>query len=137
MKNSIALTREETVFLSQYIGDLDNPKAYRFFEDSIESTMVLKPFITSGGGFRFPFFQDIKSALHIRAVFIKFHSEIHIFHSLTDVDWYNEWYYVANKLTSNNSHRIRTHANNNLRCNWSGAAFVGQAWQTRSSEHVR
>ncbi len=35
LKNSIALSREDSVFLSQYIGDLDNPKAYSFFENSI------------------------------------------------------------------------------------------------------
>jgi hydrogenase maturation protein HypF len=36
MKNAVALARDDTVFLSQYIGDLDNPKAYSFFEHSIE-----------------------------------------------------------------------------------------------------
>ena len=36
LKNSIALNREDTVFLSQYIGDLDNPSAYKFFTNSIE-----------------------------------------------------------------------------------------------------
>ncbi len=35
LKNSIALSRDDTVFLSQYIGDLDNPKAYDFFEETI------------------------------------------------------------------------------------------------------
>ncbi len=35
LKNSIAFSRENNVFMSQYIGDLDNPKAYNFFEDSI------------------------------------------------------------------------------------------------------
>lgn len=35
LKNSIALSRNDSVFLSQYIGDLDNPMAYKFFEDSI------------------------------------------------------------------------------------------------------
>jgi hydrogenase maturation protein HypF len=36
LKNTIALSRGNTVFLSQHIGDLDNPSAYTFFEDSIE-----------------------------------------------------------------------------------------------------
>lgn len=36
LKNSIALNRGDTVFLSQYIGDLDNPSAYKFFVNSIE-----------------------------------------------------------------------------------------------------
>ncbi|UCC78778.1 MAG: carbamoyltransferase HypF [Candidatus Zixiibacteriota bacterium] len=36
LKNTIALSRGNTVFLSQHIGDLDNPSAYSFFENSIE-----------------------------------------------------------------------------------------------------
>jgi len=36
LKNTIALSRENTVFLSQHIGDLDNPAALAFFENSIE-----------------------------------------------------------------------------------------------------
>ena len=35
LKNTIALSRDNAVFLSQHIGDLDNPSAYRFFQDSI------------------------------------------------------------------------------------------------------
>lgn len=36
LKNTIALLRDNEVFLSQHIGDLDNPLAYQFFENSIE-----------------------------------------------------------------------------------------------------
>jgi hydrogenase maturation protein HypF len=36
LKNSIGISRDNSVFLSQYIGDLDNPMAYEFFENSIE-----------------------------------------------------------------------------------------------------
>lgn len=46
LKNSIALSRDDAVFLSQHIGDLDNPSAFRFFQDSIEhleSILELKP----------------------------------------------------------------------------------------------
>jgi hydrogenase maturation protein HypF len=35
LKNTIALSRENTVFLSQHIGDLDNPSALAFFENSV------------------------------------------------------------------------------------------------------
>ncbi len=35
LKNTIALSRDKTVFLSQHIGDLDNPSAFEFFENSI------------------------------------------------------------------------------------------------------
>jgi hydrogenase maturation protein HypF len=35
LKNTIALSRDEEVFLSQHIGDLDNPLAIQFFEDTI------------------------------------------------------------------------------------------------------
>ncbi|MEW6741598.1 MAG: carbamoyltransferase HypF [Planctomycetota bacterium] len=35
LKNTIALSRDRTVFLSQHIGDLDNPSALAFFEQSI------------------------------------------------------------------------------------------------------
>lgn len=35
LKNTIALARDKTVFLSQHIGDLDNPAALAFFENSI------------------------------------------------------------------------------------------------------
>ena len=35
LKNTIALTRADTVFLSQHIGDLDNPAAMAFFEHTI------------------------------------------------------------------------------------------------------
>ena len=36
LKNTIALARDDTVFLSQHIGDLDNPAALAFFEHSID-----------------------------------------------------------------------------------------------------
>ncbi|MFQ5630976.1 MAG: carbamoyltransferase HypF [bacterium] len=36
LKNTIALSRGNEVFLSQHIGDLDNPSALAFFEHSIE-----------------------------------------------------------------------------------------------------
>jgi len=36
LKNTIALCRQDNVFLSQHIGDLDNTAAFRFFEDTIE-----------------------------------------------------------------------------------------------------
>ncbi len=36
LKNTIALSRGNQVFLSQHIGDLDNPAAFNFFENSIE-----------------------------------------------------------------------------------------------------
>ena len=35
LKNTIALSRGDTVFFSQHIGDLDNPAALTFFENSI------------------------------------------------------------------------------------------------------
>lgn len=35
LKNTIALARDNTVFLSQHIGDLDNPASLVFFENSI------------------------------------------------------------------------------------------------------
>ena len=35
LKNSIAISRGDSVFQSQYIGDLDNPEAFSFFEHSI------------------------------------------------------------------------------------------------------
>ena len=35
LKNTVALSRDDTVFLSQHIGDLDNPAALAFFEHSI------------------------------------------------------------------------------------------------------
>ncbi|MDZ7267532.1 MAG: carbamoyltransferase HypF [candidate division KSB1 bacterium] len=35
LKNTIALSRGNAVFLSQHIGDLDNPAAFAFFENSI------------------------------------------------------------------------------------------------------
>ncbi|NNE45922.1 MAG: carbamoyltransferase HypF [Rhodothermales bacterium] len=46
LKNTIALSRGRDVFLSQHVGDLDNPKAYTFFEDSIRhlaSILEIKP----------------------------------------------------------------------------------------------
>ncbi|UCG61126.1 MAG: carbamoyltransferase HypF [Candidatus Zixiibacteriota bacterium] len=36
LKNTIALSRGNQVFLSQHVGDLDNPSAYEFFQNSIE-----------------------------------------------------------------------------------------------------
>ncbi len=36
LKNTIALTRENAVFLSQHIGDLDNPAAFKFYRHSID-----------------------------------------------------------------------------------------------------
>ncbi|MCP3875261.1 MAG: carbamoyltransferase HypF [Desulfobacteraceae bacterium] len=36
LKNTICLTRNNDVFLSQHIGDLDNIKAYDFYQNSIE-----------------------------------------------------------------------------------------------------
>lgn len=36
LKNTIALCRGKEVFLSQHIGDLDNPSALAFFEQSVE-----------------------------------------------------------------------------------------------------
>jgi hydrogenase maturation protein HypF len=35
LKNTVCLTRENQVFLSQHIGDMDNVKAYDFYENSI------------------------------------------------------------------------------------------------------
>jgi hydrogenase maturation protein HypF len=35
LKNTIAMARDRDVFLSQHIGDLDNPEAFRFFESSV------------------------------------------------------------------------------------------------------
>ena len=35
LKNTVALSRDSEVFLSQHIGDLDNPLALEFFEESI------------------------------------------------------------------------------------------------------
>ncbi len=46
LKNTIALSRDNTVFLSQHIGDLDNPSAYSFFEhviDYLRQILVIKP----------------------------------------------------------------------------------------------
>jgi len=46
LKNTIALSRANEVFFSQHIGDLDNPSAYSFFENSIEhlqDILQLKP----------------------------------------------------------------------------------------------
>jgi len=36
LKNTVALARDDQVFLSQHVGDLDNPSALAFFENSIE-----------------------------------------------------------------------------------------------------
>lgn len=36
LKNTICLTKGEQAFLSQHIGDLENPRAYGFFEEAIE-----------------------------------------------------------------------------------------------------
>jgi len=35
MKNCVALSRGDSVFLSQHIGDLDNPSAYEFFQKTV------------------------------------------------------------------------------------------------------
>lgn len=35
LKNCVALSRDDTVFLSQHIGDLDNPSAFAFFRETI------------------------------------------------------------------------------------------------------
>lgn len=46
LKNTIALSRDDTVFLSQHIGDLDNPAALAFFENSIahlQDILQIKP----------------------------------------------------------------------------------------------
>ncbi len=46
LKNTIALSRGREVFLSQHIGDLDNPSALGFFEESIahlEQTLEVMP----------------------------------------------------------------------------------------------
>ncbi len=46
LKNSIALSRGDTVFLSQHIGDLDNPAAFTFYENSInhlQKILEIKP----------------------------------------------------------------------------------------------
>jgi len=36
LKNTVCLTRENQVFLSQHIGDMDNVKGYEFFQTSID-----------------------------------------------------------------------------------------------------
>jgi len=36
LKNTVALARDNHIFLSQHIGDLDNPEAYRFFQHCID-----------------------------------------------------------------------------------------------------
>ena len=41
LKNTTALSRDNTVFLSQHIGDLDNPSAYSFFENLIDHLKVI------------------------------------------------------------------------------------------------
>ncbi|MGA7305092.1 MAG: carbamoyltransferase HypF, partial [Rhodothermales bacterium] len=41
MKNTIGLARGDEVFLSQHIGDLDNPSAYGFFEQSIRHLQTI------------------------------------------------------------------------------------------------
>ncbi len=46
LKNTIALSREKMVFLSQHVGDLDNPMALEFFEKSIDhlqATLEIEP----------------------------------------------------------------------------------------------
>ncbi|MCM2270992.1 MAG: carbamoyltransferase HypF [candidate division Zixibacteria bacterium] len=46
LKNCIALSRGNEVFLSQHIGDLDNPSAFQFFEASVahlSSILQIKP----------------------------------------------------------------------------------------------
>ncbi|KAA3634449.1 MAG: carbamoyltransferase HypF [Calditrichaeota bacterium] len=42
-KNTVALSRQNSVFLSQYIGDLDNPESMEFFKESISHlSQILK-----------------------------------------------------------------------------------------------
>ena len=41
LKNTIALSRENQVFFSQHIGDLDNPAAIAFFENSVSHLQKL------------------------------------------------------------------------------------------------
>ena len=36
LKNTICITRGREAFLSQHIGDLDNPSSYRFFRETID-----------------------------------------------------------------------------------------------------
>ncbi|MFQ5568965.1 MAG: carbamoyltransferase HypF [Rhodothermales bacterium] len=46
LKNTVALSRGKEVFLSQHIGDLDNPSALAFFENSVdhlERILRIKP----------------------------------------------------------------------------------------------
>jgi hydrogenase maturation protein HypF len=46
LKNCVALSRGDEVIFSQYIGDLDNPSAFSFFENSIihlQDIMQIKP----------------------------------------------------------------------------------------------
>ncbi len=46
LKNAFGLSRDNAVFLSQHIGDLDNPSAFKFFQSSIEhleAILELKP----------------------------------------------------------------------------------------------
>ncbi|NOG46702.1 MAG: carbamoyltransferase HypF [Calditrichaeota bacterium] len=46
LKNTFALSRKDSVFFSQHIGDLDNPSAYNFFEHSIDhlqNILQIKP----------------------------------------------------------------------------------------------
>ncbi|HKK21882.1 MAG TPA: carbamoyltransferase HypF, partial [candidate division Zixibacteria bacterium] len=50
LKNTIALSRGDQVFFSQHIGDLDNPQARAFFENSIEhlsSLLEIRPEVIS------------------------------------------------------------------------------------------
>lgn len=41
LKNTVGLARGNSVFLSQHIGDLDNPYAYQFFEHSIRHLQTI------------------------------------------------------------------------------------------------
>jgi hydrogenase maturation protein HypF len=41
LKNTIALSRGDMAFLSQHIGDLDNPSALEFFENSIDHLQAI------------------------------------------------------------------------------------------------
>jgi hydrogenase maturation protein HypF len=36
MKNTVCLTKDENAFLSQHIGDLENPEAFDFFQSTID-----------------------------------------------------------------------------------------------------
>jgi hydrogenase maturation protein HypF len=46
LKNTVCVTRGSEAFLSQHVGDLENPEAYRFFEEAVlhfERTLEVEP----------------------------------------------------------------------------------------------